>query len=64
MSDDRVTQQDYEALHEDYERLLELCLFHVLVPQGRHAAARKLLQADLILTAEKKAVRLESVDFG
>ena len=57
MASERVTQMGYELLRTDYERLIELCLFHVLVPQGEHDAARRLLNADTILCADKKAVR-------
>ena len=56
MSDESLSQLDYEQLRLDYERLLELCLFHVLVPQGDKQAAQHLLQADSVLTVEKKTV--------
>lgn len=52
-----LTASDDEQLHNDYESLLELCIFHVLVPQGDVAAAKQLLVADAILSAEKKSVR-------
>lgn len=57
MASDRVSQLGYELLRSDYERLIELCLFHVLVPQADHAAARQLLAADAVLSVEKKTVR-------
>jgi hypothetical protein len=37
-----------------YEEVLEIALFHVLVPSGDHAAALSLLQADRFLSSQQK----------